>query len=189
MSKAGPMDRDPEQVLDEYLVMLARAGSATAFARLAARWTPRLRRHAGRLLASPDGADDAVQEAWLGIARGLKRLDDPARFPAWALAITSRRCIDVLRRRQRDRRLADGLGAEARNDAAPAAPPADQRLDLAAAIARLPADQRLMVSLFYGEDQTVETIADAHGLAPGTVKSRLHAARQTLKAHLEGEDR
>ncbi|MBX3480290.1 MAG: sigma-70 family RNA polymerase sigma factor [Caulobacter sp.] len=182
------MDRDPEQVLDEYLVVLAKAGSALAFSRLAIRWTPRLRRHAARLLARPDGAEDAVQDAWLAIARNLRGLDDPARFPAWALAITSRRCFDLIRRRQRDRRLTGGLTAEAEVQAAAPGRPgaADQRLDLGAAIARLPADQRLMVSLFYGEDLPVEAIAQAHDLPVGTVKSRLHAARQTLKLFMEG---
>jgi len=186
MGKAGPMDRDPEQVLDEYLVVMARAGSAVAFGRLAIRWTPRLRRHAVRLLARPEGADDAVQDAWLAIARGLKRLEDPARFPAWALAITSRRCIDLIRRRQRDRRLTGELTADV-SATAPATPFADHGLDLTATIARLPTDQRLMVSLFYGEDLSVEAIAQAHNLSTGTVKSRLHAARQTLKRCLEGE--
>lgn len=62
----------------------------------------------------------------------------------------------------------------------------DSRLDLASAIATLPIDQRLAVSLFYGEGLTVDEIAAAHGLRPGTVKSRLHAARQFLKATMEG---
>ncbi|MBI1407888.1 MAG: sigma-70 family RNA polymerase sigma factor [Caulobacter sp.] len=188
MSKAGLMDRDPEQVLDEYLVVLAQTGSALAFSRLVVRWTPRLRRHAARLLARPDGAEDAVQDAWLAIARNLRRLRDPARFPAWALAITSRRCIDLIRRVQRDRRLAGGLSSEADSLAPLPTGAPDQQLDLTAAIARLPADQRLMVSLFYGEDLSVEAIAQAHNLPVGTIKSRLHAARQTLKLHMEGQD-
>lgn len=188
MSKAGLMDRDPEQVLDEYLVVLAQAGSALAFSRLAIRWTPRLKRHAGRLLARPDGAEDAVQDAWLAIARNLRRLRDPARFPAWALAITSRRCFDLIRRGQRDRRLTSGLSAEAEASMPQSAGATDRNLDLSTAIARLPADQRLMVSLFYGEDIPVEAIAQTHNLPVGTVKSRLHAARQTLKLHMEGPD-
>lgn len=176
------MQRDPDQVLDEYWVVLAQGGSALAFERLVARWTPRLRRHAQRLLAGSDGVADAVQDAWLAIARSLRRLDDPARFSPWALAITSRRCIDQIRRRQRDRRLA-GEVASASPDPSPLP---DRSLDLNAAIAALPADQRLMVSLFYGEDLSVEDIARAHCLPVGTVKSRLHAARQSLKVFLEG---
>jgi RNA polymerase sigma factor (sigma-70 family) len=178
------MDRDAETVLDEYLVLVAQGGSADAFRRLAARWTPRLLRHARRVLLDADAAADAVQDAWVAIAKGLKRLDDPARFAGWAFAITNRRCVDEIRRRQRGRAL---VAAEATVEPLPAGDP-DGRLDLAAALERLPPDQRLLVSLFYGEGLSVEEIAHAHRIPPGTVKSRLHAIRQTLKTYLEGQD-
>jgi RNA polymerase sigma-70 factor (ECF subfamily) len=184
------MARDAGKVLDELLVVTARAGSAAAFSQVVERWTPRLRRHAERLLFDPDQAGDVVQDAWLSIARGLSRLDDPARFPGWAYAIVTRRCIDVLRRRIRERRFSIDIEAEARRVPACAGGPAglDDRLDLLAAIRRLPVDQRLMVSLHYGEDLSVDEIAAAHRLPAGTVKSRLHAARSALKLILQGED-
>jgi RNA polymerase sigma-70 factor (ECF subfamily) len=180
------MRRDPGAVLDEWLVASAKAGGEAAFVQLVARWTPRLLRHASRLLGDVDQAQDAVQDAWLGAARGLRRLDDPARFPAWMFALVSRRCADRVRRAVRDRRLAVEVSR------LPAPPPelngADLNLDLSHAVAGLPAEQRLVVSLHYGEGLGVEEIAAAHGLPPGTVKSRLHAARQTLKSLLEGDD-
>jgi RNA polymerase sigma-70 factor (ECF subfamily) len=65
---------------------------------------------------------------------------------------------------------------------------ADQRLDLRHAVAGLPVEQRLVVSLHYVEGFGIDEIAAAHGLPAGTVKSRLFAARQTLKSFLEGDD-
>jgi len=180
------MRRDPGTVLDEWLVASAKTGSEPAFGQLVARWTPRLLRHACRLLGDTDQAQDAVQDAWAGAARGLRRLEDPARFPAWMFALVSRRCADRVRRSVRDRRLAvqvadlGGPPAEVSG--------ADQRLDLREAIANLPVEQRLVVSLHYGEGFGVDEIAAAHGLPPGTVKSRLFAARQTLKTFLEGDE-
>ena len=56
--------------------------------------SPRLLRHASRLLGDIDHAQDAVQDAWVNAARGLRRLEDPARFPAWMFALVSRRCAD-----------------------------------------------------------------------------------------------
>ncbi|MDO9336676.1 MAG: sigma-70 family RNA polymerase sigma factor [Caulobacter sp.] len=182
------MDRNTDTVLDEYLVLVAQAGSKDAFQRLAQRWTPRLLRHASRVLLDPDAAGDAVQDAWLAIARGLRTLDDPARFPGWALAITTRRCVDEIRRRQRQRTLAEAASraVEVGRPASPVHP--DQTLDLAAALDRLPPDQQVLVSLFYGEGLSVEAIADAFHVPPGTIKSRLHAIRQILKTALEGSD-
>lgn len=176
------MDRSAEAVLDEYLVLLAQGGSAEAFRRLVERWTPRLRRQATRTLRDVDAATDAVQEAWLAIAVGLRRLDDPASFPAWAYAIITRKCVDEVRRRQRGRALAQAVEAPpvAHRDA-------EQSLDLSAALAALPIDQRMMVGLFYGQGLSVEEVGKALGVPTGTVKSRLHAIRRVLKTWLEGE--
>lgn len=180
------MRRDPVTVLDELLVASAMSGSEAAFGQLIARWTPRLIRHAVHLLHNVDAARDAVQDAWVSAARGIWRLKDPARFAPWMFALVSRRCADSVRRAVRDRRLV----AQASMFADETAPrdAADERLDLRAAIARLPVGQRLVVSLHYGEGFGVDEIAAAHGLAPGTVKSRLFVARETLKAFLEGDD-
>ena len=180
------MRRDPRTVLDEWLVVSAKTGSAPAFGQLVSRWTPRMLRHASRLLGDMDLAQDAVQDAWVGAARGLRGLDDPARFPAWIFALVSRRCADRVRRSVRDRRLALQV-ADLRGPPA-AVNGADQRLDLGHAIAGLPVEQRLVVSLHYGEGFGIDEIAAAHGLPPGTVKSRLFAARQTLKRFLQGDD-
>ena len=180
------MRRDPGTVLDEWLVASVKTGSEAAFGQLVSRWTPRLLRHASRLLGDIDHAQDAVQDAWIAAARGLRRLEDPARFPAWMFALVSRRCADRVRRSVRDRRLAVKV-AELRGPRVELNG-ADQRLDLRQAIAGLPVEQRLVVSLHYGEGFGIDEIAAAHGLPSGTVKSRLFAARQTLKTFLEGDD-
>lgn len=181
------MDRDAEQVLDEYLVLLARGGSQPAMGALVTRWSPRLLRHASRSLGSAEAARDAVQEAWVSALRTLGRLEDVSRFGPWIYAITTRKCLDALRRAVRGRRLAARAETEhAVQDVAHPAPDG-AGLDLTAAIARLPLEQRLAVSLHYGEDLSVEAVAAALRVPPGTIKSRLHHARRTLKTYLEGD--
>jgi RNA polymerase sigma-70 factor (ECF subfamily) len=112
--------------------------------------------------------------------RGLRRLDDPARFGAWIYAIAGRKCADALRRKYRGASLAEALHVDA-----PSAPDPDAKLDVAAALKRLPTEQRVAVSLFFGEDMSIADIAAATGVPPGTVKSRLFAARRALRAALE----
>jgi RNA polymerase sigma-70 factor (ECF subfamily) len=172
--------RGLNQAFDDYLVLMSQAGSREAFARLAARWTPKLSAFAARTLGSTEAARDVVQDTWEAATRGLPRLDDPARFGAWIYAIAGRKCADALRRKYRGARLAQAL----HDDAPPAANP-DTTLDLAAALARLPPEQRVAVSLFFGEDMSIADIAAATGVPPGTVKSRLFAARRALRAALE----
>ena len=55
---------------------------------------------------------------------------------------------------------------------------------IAAAIARLPLDQRSVVVLRYYLDWSTEEVAEALGVAPGTVKSRLHRALRRLESSL-----
>ncbi|MBX3431600.1 MAG: sigma-70 family RNA polymerase sigma factor [Hyphomonadaceae bacterium] len=178
------MQRSLEHALDEYLVLLAQAGNRDAFARLVARWSPRLLAFAARSTGNAEAARDAVQDAWESALRGLGRLEDPARFPAWIFAIAARKCTDTLRAKYRGQRLSaaaeDGAALETR-----ATPDVDAQLDLATALKRLPAEQRVAVALLYGEDMSVAEIAAITGVPPGTVKSRLSAARHALRAHME----
>lgn len=172
--------RGLDQAFDDYLVLESQAGSREAFARLAARWTPKLLAFAGRTLGSTEAARDVVQDTWEATMRGLRRLDDPARFGAWIYAIAGRKCADVLRNKYRGARLREVLPEEARGEANP-----DARLDLAAALKRLPPEQRIAVSLYFGEDMSVADIAAITGVPAGTVKSRLFAARRALRTALE----
>lgn len=179
------MRRGLDQALDDYLVLLSQGGSQEAFARLAARWTPKLMAFAARSLGTTEAAKDAVQETWESAWRNVRRLDDPARFRAWLYAIVARKCTDALRAKYRGQRIADAA-ASASLDASDIDTESAEgaRIDLAAALKRLPAEQRIAVSLFFGEDMDVADIARITNVPPGTVKSRLFAARKALRASL-----
>ena len=176
------MVRRTEHLLDEILVLLAQDGNTRALERLAARWRPRHYAHARRVLGAEDGAADAVQEAWLGILKGLRRLRDPARFAAWSYAIVTRRCHDMLRRRRRD------LNGEPMTDPPdPSTADAGTSHDLRAAIANLSSQHRAVIGLYYLEGFRVAEISEALGISEGTVKSRLYHARLTLRRHFLGD--
>jgi RNA polymerase sigma-70 factor, ECF subfamily len=180
------LDHTSERVLDEYLVSLSQAGSSEALDGLARRWTPRLLRYAARVLGGSDAAEaarDVVQETWMGAIRGLRGLRDPAQFPAWIYGIATRKCADAIRANTRRRRL-DGEAAAGESSRTAENLTSEQHLDLAAAIRGLPPIHRAVVHLFYGEEFSVEEIASVLGIPAGTVKSRLHHARDALKRHL-----
>ena len=182
-----PLDQTPERVLDEYLVVLSQAGSTDALNRLAHRWTPRLQRYAARLLGSGDGpeiARDVVQDTWVGAIRGLRRLRDPAQFPAWIYGIATRKCADAIRASMRRRRLGVLVAFDGTEEKGSSSIAADNRIDLATGIRGLPPEQRGVLHLFYGEELSVEEIASALNIPAGTVKSRLHYAREALKRYM-----
>ena len=173
----------PERLLDEYLVVLSQAGAVEALDRLVRRWTPRLLRYAARLLGGSAGttetARDVVQETWVGAIRGLRGLRDPAQFSAWIYGIATRKCADVIRANKR-RRAFDDSAVAVRSGEQPCVTP-EQQIDLATAVRGLPPVHRAVIHLFYREDFRVEEIAAILGIPIGTVKSRLHHAREALR--------
>jgi RNA polymerase sigma factor (sigma-70 family) len=176
--------RTRERILDELLVLAAQARQVDAFERLATRWHPRLLRHARRLTGDADGARDAVQEAWLAIARGLGRLQDPACFGAWALRITGRRCADWVTRRRRTRERFSELDAAADVAASPDEL-GDDLSRVREALRGLGPEPRALMAMYYTEGLSVTEIAKVLGVPVGTVKSRLFHARERLRAALE----
>lgn len=181
------MRRGLQNALDEYLILLAQAGSREAIDRLAVRWTPRLLAFAARSTNNAEAAKDVVQETWESALRGMGQLEDPARFPAWIYTIAARKCTDVLRTKYRGQRITTAMEQHVATEAHLPSD-GDAHLDLATALKRLPQEQRIAVALFYGEDMSVAEIAVITGVPPGTVKSRLSAARLALRKHMEGEN-
>jgi RNA polymerase sigma factor (sigma-70 family) len=171
------------KALDGFLVASARVGDRRAFELLAERWDPRLRAHAWRLLGDRDQADEAVQDSWAEIIRGLDRLREETAFPAWAYRIVSRRCARLIAKGQRRRKLAEVLTAEPTADQ-PELPDFER---LRAAVRGLPPEQRAAIALFYFEDLSIAETAIALDVPEGTVKTRLMHARRKLRTALEGE--
>ncbi len=175
-------------LLDEYSVIAARNGDRHAFSDLVRSWQKRLLAHAWRLLGNEEAAYDAVQGAWLEIARGLHGLQDERAFPAWAYRIVSRRCArDVTAARLR-RNLANAVAAEPEPSAIqPDVDARDESVRLHIAIRSLPAAQRATVALYHFEELSIAEVAVALDVPAGTVKTRLMHARRALRAVLEGD--
>jgi RNA polymerase sigma-70 factor (ECF subfamily) len=174
------MERGVEQVFDEVLILYALEGRRDALDRLARRWHPRHLAHARRLLGRADWAADAVQEAWVSIVRGLWRLQDPARFPAWSYAIVTRRCHDLLR-------ASGAPEIPMAEDHEPKVSDATEAVsDLRRGLRSLSLEQQAAVALFYREGLSVAEIAEALDVPVGTVKTRLFHARRLLRQFFLG---
>jgi RNA polymerase sigma-70 factor (ECF subfamily) len=177
--------RQSGRVYDELLVLGAQAGDSRALERLARRWQPRLLRSARRFTGGDEMARDAVQESWVGMVAGIRRLRDPASFPGWAFAILRRRCAERVQAQSATRARWRPL-AEAGEPSCP--PRGADRLMIVEAFARLPEEQRVAATLFFVEQLKLDEIAVATGAPVGTVKSRIFAARKALKTALEGDE-
>ena len=182
------MQLDP--AYDELLVLRSQDGDMRALDELVERWQSRFFRHACRLTANPDSARDAVQEAWIAIVRGLRRLDDPARFGPWAYRILSNKCVDWVRKQGRKHKLDRSLVEHQRpeDSIVEQEPERDEvRQRVVDALRSLSPGQQGLLALYYQEGFGVGEIAEILEIPVGTVKSRLFHARNALKKALEGE--
>ncbi len=182
------MSRTHEDIQDELLVLQCQEGDSEALKVLIARWHPRLGRLAWRLTAERGAVQDIVQDAWLAIVRGLRRLDDPARFRSWAYRIVTNKCADWTRRRVVQRSATEGLQAAAVSgygSSSNGAESTDAVIRIRDALAKLPGEQKAVLSLHYLDEMGVAEIARTLDVPEGTVKSRLYHARSRLKQVLE----
>jgi RNA polymerase sigma factor (sigma-70 family) len=180
------MDRARERVIDELLVVRCQEGRREAFDLLVRRWQRRLWRYARRLTGSDDAAWDVMQETWIAVLRQMRKLNDPAWFAAWVYRIVRNQYANYCRKASRQRKLAETVAQRQKADDDPHREGSSGTV--AAALRRLPADRQELLTLKYGADLNIVEIAVVLGIPAGTVKSRLHHAREQLRRILEGDE-
>jgi RNA polymerase sigma-70 factor, ECF subfamily len=175
---------DERQTVPTSVVAAARAGDPNAFMAIYDVYVTRLRGLAFRMLGGPDLLDDAIQDVAVKAFVGLPRFRGDCAVGTWLFQITYRTCLNYQRGRGRVVPLPDIdlLPDDANAD------PAESillHIELAAALASLSAAQRAVVFLVLEEGLDHQTAARVLGVPPGTIASRLSAARAALARCLE----
>jgi len=180
-------DADPA---DELLLSRHVAGDADAFGELVRRHRNRLWAVALRTLGDPEEAADAVQDALLSAFRRAHTFRGDAAVTTWLHRIVVNACLDRVRRRQgrptvplADQGTEEAIGA-ALATSPDHAPEEELRLDIAAALARLPFEQRAALVLVDMQGYSVEDAARILDVAVGTIKSRCARGRARLLPYL-----
>lgn len=172
------------------LVRRAARGDALAFERLLATRADQAFRIARAMLGDESEARDATQDAFVSAWRELPRLREPERFDAWLRRILVNACRAQMRVRKRVREIR----LEVIADPPAPGPSLSEQLGatdtLARAFDRIGGDKRALLVLHHLDHASVADIAASLGIPTGTVKWRLHDAREALQRALvaEGED-
>jgi RNA polymerase sigma-70 factor, ECF subfamily len=139
-------------------------------------------RLSGYLLADAAEAQDAVQEASLRAWRAWSSLREREKFHSWFSQILVNVCRTRLRKRARQRTLdVDEVDLEG-GDPFRASLARDT---IGRALSSLSTELRMVVVLRYWGELSLAEIADRLGIPVGTVKSRHHAALQTLRRRIQ----
>jgi RNA polymerase sigma-70 factor, ECF subfamily len=190
---------------DAELVERLRAGDASAFRVLVARYQGQLLRLAASLVPSRAIAEEVVQETWLGVVRGVERFEGRSSVKTWLFRILVNRAHSAGARERRSipvdfaQEPAVASGRFGR-DGTWTSPPeswtdeADERIS-AQALARrigpllstLPEAQRQVFLLRDVEGLTAAEVCDLLKLSDGNQRVLLHRARSRMRGMLEAE--
>lgn len=160
------------------------------FEALVGPWVSEMYRAAAAIVGSYE-AEEVTQDALLDAWRGLRRLRDRARVRPWLHAIVANRARKHIRATRSRPRL---ITMVHETDPGPRRTSPDHAIEVAErdrldrAFGRLTADQRICVGLHYSLDLSVPQISESLSIPEGTVKSRINAGMERLRAAIAADD-
>ena len=184
---------------DRELIARARKGDEAAYRVLLEQYQRTVFNICLRMVRNREEAEDLAQEAFMKVFSMLDRYNPSFAFSSWLFKITSNLCIDKIRKRRintlpMDQPVQSENGEYARQYQAPDDDPerllvkSEKMKQLSDAIDSLPPHYRVMIVLRHQEDLSYEEIAETLDVPLGTVKARIHRAREMLKSRLAGKD-
>jgi RNA polymerase sigma-70 factor (ECF subfamily) len=184
---------------DEQLLARCTAGDAAALRLLFERHQRPLAEYLHRVLADREDAEEAVADVFLKVWRSAASFQGHAAVRNWLYRIATHTALDRLRRRKRQPATAASLSGLGDRDLHLTAPPdgepetmlldADRRARdrhaLYRALAQLDPRDRTLITLHYFSGCSYEQLCEITGDSLSSVKSRLHRARQRMRARFE----
>ena len=175
------------QLSDDALLAAVARSDEAALAELYDRFGRMAYGLALRVLRDSALADDAVQDAFLNVWRSAESFQaDRAKASTWVLTFVHRRAVDLVRREERRRTEPEEAAP------VPSGPGADEDAERRSkrevvqdALRQLPPEQREAIELAYYGGYTQSELAERLGEPLGTIKSRMFAGLQRLRALLE----
>jgi RNA polymerase sigma-70 factor (ECF subfamily) len=174
--------------IEQLPVAQARDGDATAWDALFRRYQLPLYVYIFELVRDRQTSLDIVQETFINATRHLGSLRDDAKFGSWLFGIAHQKCIQRWRKQAREEMLRDEFAhAPAQFETAPddLLIREEQEAEFMKLLNELPPPQRSVLLLHFVEDFSLEEIAGITGVSIGTVKSRLHYAKKSLRRLLK----
>jgi RNA polymerase sigma-70 factor (ECF subfamily) len=176
-----------EDVHERELVERCRSGDERAFQELVDRYKDLVFGLIARTVQDRSRAEDLAQDVFLRIHRGLPYFRGEARLSTWIYRIVANAVMQDVVKTPTTASLEDERGARAASASDRQFTDLEVRDRLEKAIARLPANYRLLIAAHYLRGVRYEELAEALQLPLGTVKTQLYRAKQQLRRLLETE--
>jgi RNA polymerase sigma-70 factor (ECF subfamily) len=132
-------------------------------------------------------AEDAVQEAMTAVFRKAHTFRSESKVSTWMYMIVQNACIDLLRKESVRPQLSESDESTI-TESRSFAEQSDTKIMMTQALATLPDDQRIALTMTIMEGYSIDEVATIAGVAPGTIKSRCSRGKEALAAYLTGRD-
>ncbi|EMR03502.1 RNA polymerase sigma factor [Cesiribacter andamanensis] len=174
---------------DKLLIRMVRAGKPEVYRALVERYQDMVYNLCFKVLLDEDEAKDAAQEAFIKAYQALGTFREDSKFSTWMYRIATNEALARTRRKKRSAPLEEArhMASEGSGDNTPASLQQEERSRyLHAALAQLEETDRLLISLYYLEEVSMDEVADISGLDKNLAKVRMHRARKKLYTLLSG---
>lgn len=172
------MNYETESPKHERLVVRCQLGELEAWEEFVDLWQPKMWPFIHRMISDRQRSEDVLQEFWSRVVRSLVALQEPKSAKAWMFSLARRTIADSLRREYR-RPIHEQLPDVAKSD--DAIEMFERREEVEEQLQRLHLIDREAVVLYYLQGFDLVDVAKMCGVPEGTIKSRLHRARKTIR--------
>ena len=171
---------------DSEVVRQIQSGDSAAFDELMRRYKHPLVNFVYRMLNNAADADDVAQEVFVRVHQNLDTYNTSTKFSTWLFALAHNATVDRLRWRARHptESIESASQLAAPSGTADVVATREVGEQIAAAVAKLPEDQRTALVLAEYHGQSYAEIADVMRCSKKSVESRLYRAKQTLRVSL-----
>jgi RNA polymerase sigma-70 factor (ECF subfamily) len=175
-----------DRLAERLLVLRTQSGDRNAFHDLVTRYERRLTYYIRRMTGDGSDAFDILQEVWLRVYQRIGTLRAPEACRTWLYRIAHDRCVDQLGSRAKEpAQIDETLEVETDDDPGDVAELLENASRVHTALAELAHPHREVLTLRFLEDLPLLEIAEIVGCSTGTVKSRLHYAKLSLRQVIE----
>ena len=177
----------PDDKLAEHvLITRCQLRDRQALAELIEQYERSVRYFIRRLVSDTDLADELFQDTWLTVIRKIHTLENPERFTVWLYRIARNRVYQELRRKKQVVELDESM--EAPDNPEEEVLSFEDVSKLHRCLGELKSLQKEALMLRFIERMSYEEIAEVLDCNVGTVRSRIHYAKQVLRTKLEEQE-
>jgi RNA polymerase sigma-70 factor (ECF subfamily) len=173
------------QIEFEWIALRCQSGETEAFEDLIAVMERPLLYYAASLTGNTDSGLDVLQDVWIKVFRGIRKLKDPGSLRSWLYSITHGIAVDRIRKNY-SREQAEKVQLEDFEEADEPSFADEDAAEIHQALSEIGLKHREVLVLHFLEDLSVAEIAEVVGCSEGTVKSRIHYAKRAMKEVLSG---